>query len=392
MGVADQGCYSEKDTADTIWQVLLAINYIHCHGIVHRDVKLENFLYDAKGSNHLKLIDFGFSKVWDINTKMQACVGTLAYVAPEVLEKSYTSQCDLWSIGVLTYILLSGGMPFEGTKDEQIKAIQNGSVTFDPEYWSNVSEQAQHFVRGLLQVDPARRLSAQQALQHPFLAERNRRPTGPDIDKGTVDALLKFGRVSHFRRKCLMMLAWSLSNKEHAMIRQHFLKIDVDRAGTLSMAELKHVLVDKFKIPDQEASEVFRAIDGNQDDEISYSEFLAAMCCSRIQVHSELLAGAFARFDADGSGFITADDLRTVLGENAKASEIEGWLAEADHDQDGKVSYAEFVAYLRGDSASEEDQTAALRIIDKETERSSTQPSWTNRLWGSLFPKSHSKL
>ena len=87
--------FTEKDAARAIYQMLLAVNYIHSHDIVHRDIKLENFLYEAKDSDHLKLIDFGFSKIWHPNTTMAVSCGTLAYVAPEVLEKSYTSQCRL---------------------------------------------------------------------------------------------------------------------------------------------------------------------------------------------------------------------------------------------------------------------------------------------------------
>merc|ERR1719265_1112560 len=92
--------FSEYEASDALRQMLLALNYIHSHGIVHRDVKLENFIFDSKSSGHLKLIDFGFSKMWDQTSgeKMKQSLGTLAYAAPEVLNRSYTSQCDLWSL------------------------------------------------------------------------------------------------------------------------------------------------------------------------------------------------------------------------------------------------------------------------------------------------------
>jgi len=114
--------FSERDAADAVWQMLLALNYLHSHGIVHRDLKLENFLYDQKNSSHLKLIDFGFSKVVDPNAVMRSSCGTLSYAAPEVLNMKYTQKCDLWSMGVIAYILLSGTMPFEGSEEQKMKA------------------------------------------------------------------------------------------------------------------------------------------------------------------------------------------------------------------------------------------------------------------------------
>merc|ERR1719356_2399506 len=173
--------FSERDAADSCWQMLLALNYIHSHGIVHRDLKLENFLYDKKGSNHLKLIDFGFSKVWDPNVKMRVSCGTLSYVAPEVLKQSYTSKCDLWSLGVITFILLAGYMPFSGSEKSQTQNIQNGLYSWKAERWSKVSTEAIEFVKSLLKVSVDQRLSAQQALDHSWIKKRKQK-NSPAID------------------------------------------------------------------------------------------------------------------------------------------------------------------------------------------------------------------
>merc|ERR1740116_405459 len=104
--------------------MLLALNYLHSHNIAHRDIKLENFVYEDKDCKHLKLIDFGLSRIIDPSVRMHTLCGSLNYVAPEVLDQEYTRQCDLWSLGVITFILLAGYMPFSGEDDVLVEKIQ----------------------------------------------------------------------------------------------------------------------------------------------------------------------------------------------------------------------------------------------------------------------------
>merc|ERR1712048_298793 len=150
--VSERKVFSETDASHATWQMLLAVNYIHSKNVVHRDLKLENFLYESKNTDHLKLIDFGFSKIWEKNTKMELSCGTLSYVAPEVLKKSYTSQCDMWSLGVIVFILLVGYMPFSGDDEVQFAHIKAGRYKKKPERWNSISEVAKDFTFKLLLV------------------------------------------------------------------------------------------------------------------------------------------------------------------------------------------------------------------------------------------------
>jgi calcium-dependent protein kinase len=374
--VTERKRFTEKDAADAAWQMLLALNYIHQHGIVHRDIKLENFLYEKEDSDHLKLIDFGFSKIWAPNTKMALSCGTLAYVAPEVLGRNYTSKCDLWSLGVTIFIVLFGYMPFTGTEEAQVRKIKDGRFTKKKDVWSRVSSKAQDFVEKLLVVDPEKRLSAHQALEHPWIAERDKMEQAhfeASLNEDVANSLIQFGQISAFRRACMEMMAWSLSNDERAQIRDAFIAIDKDRSGTITIQEFKAVLEDKFHIHDDATLQSFAALDTNHADEIHYTEFLAAMVSSRIQLHDDLLKATFRRFDTDNQGFITVKNLREVLGESFEGEEVEKMIAEADSSHDGKIDYKEWIEYLRGGDAMDHHGHAAMKIIDKEHDKAKAE-------------------
>jgi calcium-dependent protein kinase len=328
---------------------------------VHRDLKLENFLYDQKNSSHLKLIDFGFSKVWEPNVKMHVSCGTLSYVAPEVLDKNYTAQCDLWSLGVIVFILLAGYMPFSGSEAVQTRNISEGKYKMKPERWKNVSEEGTGFVKALLQVDPKKRLTCQQALDHHWIVSRH--SYKGEVNSDIVDALRQFGHSTKFKRVCLEMMAWSLSNDERSKVRDYFVMMDKSQTGTITLQELREVLVNKFHIKDAEVSEIFHALDTNNDEEIHYSDFLAAMVSTRIAVHDDLLRQAFNKFDVDHSGYITVANLKEVLGEHHEGDDVEKLLAEADFTHDGRISYAEFVSYIKG-TPLDTHQEAAHKVID----------------------------
>jgi len=372
--VIERKRFGEKDAAEAMYQMLLAINYIHGHGIVHRDIKLENFLYEEKGSDHLKLIDFGFSKIWNPNTTMAMSCGTLAYVAPEVLNGSYTSQCDLWSLGVVAFILLFGYMPFSGAEEQQIKDIKAGKYSKKKAPWERVSTVGQKFVKDLLVVDPKQRLTAAKALEHEWLEKRQHHNV-THIDEAILQDMLNFRQASAFRKAAMSVMAWSLTNDERKMVRDAFLELDTSRSGTITLAEFRNALVEKFHISDAAVLEAFKALDTNHTDEIHYSEFLAAMVSSRIAIHDDLLKGAFKRFDTDNSGFISVENLREVLGDSFEGAEVEKLLQEADLKQDGKISYEEWIAYLKGGDSKDEHTSAAARVIDGHIKNQERRPT-----------------
>mmetsp|Transcript_61817 Transcript_61817/g.147483 ORF Transcript_61817/g.147483 Transcript_61817/m.147483 type:complete len:568 (-) Transcript_61817:147-1850(-) len=368
--VSERKKFTEKDAADAVWQMLLAINYIHSHHVVHRDLKLENFLYEKKNGDHLKLIDFGFSKIWDTNTKMALSCGTLAYVAPEVLDKKYTDQCDMWSLGVITFILLVGYMPFAGSEAHQVRCIKEAKYIVRKEAWKKVSDLAMDFVKKLLLVNPEARLTSAKAIEHPWVKHRDDNfKDHHHVDQDMVNAMVNFSHASQFRRACMSVMAWSLTNEERAKVRDAFLELDTKREGTVKMWEFKQVLEDQFHIDHDEVVAIFEKMNTSHDEEIHYTEFLSAMVSSRIQLHDDLLKATFRRFDTHNTGYITVADLKEVLGESFEGEDITSMLKEAHIDHDGKISLSDFMWYLKHPEADAGHHEVAHKVIDSLTSK-----------------------
>lgn len=174
---SSQGCFQERDAKHIICDLLSAVAYLHSLDIIHRDIKPENIMFVKKDSDKspIKLIDFGLSiRHRADQQKLTSTVGTAYYIAPQVLKGSYDRSCDLWSIGTIAYLMLCGRPAFDGkTDDEILTNVRKGKYNMDSARWQDVSDDAKDFVQNLLQVNPARRMTAAQALEHAWFAECN---------------------------------------------------------------------------------------------------------------------------------------------------------------------------------------------------------------------------
>lgn len=378
--LSNAGTYKEADAVEATRQMLLAVGYLHAHNIVHRDLKLENFLYESSDNKaSLKLIDFGFAKVWDPTTLMMASCGSIAYVSPDVLKGSgYTSKCDLWSLGVIVFMLLAGYPPFHGSEKDIRANIMNAKVDWSHKSrWKNVSSTAVDFVKALLLKEPAQRLDAKAALSHPWLAFTLEKQA-PILGKEALRSLRRYADASRVRRAVLQLLAQELAPDETKELRAMFLDLDRTGEGTIRLAELKEAIRGAREAasptawpmsptspmsplglasPKTPASllrssksdvidRLFHVIDSNSDEQIYYSDFLAATMDVRSQLRQEAVRAAFHRLDADSSGTISAEDLRKVIGETFEGVDVELLVREADFAGKGEVGYNDFVRVL----------------------------------------------
>eukprot|EP01054_Gregarina_sp_Poly1_P004674 Gregarina_sp_Poly_1__4673@NODE_2498_length_2057_cov_137_763317_g1587_i0_p1_GENE_NODE_2498_length_2057_cov_137_763317_g1587_i0NODE_2498_length_2057_cov_137_763317_g1587_i0_p1_ORF_typecomplete_len552_score90_59Pkinase/PF00069_25/1_9e70Pkinase_Tyr/PF07714_17/5_2e41EFhand_7/PF13499_6/1_6e10EFhand_7/PF13499_6/0_0022Kinaselike/PF14531_6/1_5e12EFhand_6/PF13405_6/0_0014EFhand_6/PF13405_6/1_5e02EFhand_6/PF13405_6/0_00021EFhand_11/PF08976_11/2_4e07EFhand_11/PF08976_11/0_83Kdo/PF06293_14/5_3e10EFhand_8/PF1 len=308
--------YHEADTARVTQQMLEAINYCHKHRICHRDLKLENWVYASEAEDApLKLIDFGFSRIFNPVIPMTAMHGTVYYVSPEVMDGCYREKCDIWSIGVIVYMLLSGTPPFNGSVDYQILVkIRNANYNFDGAVWSTISDCAKDFIRSLLVRDPNERPSAEEALKHKWL-QQSGEIENHEIDVGVLRAMRAFALGNAMKRAALGLVAFSFSNDEVQDLYKEFKKLDKDRTGAIRLDQLVKALTQHLNMSDKEAIKVFEKIDQTGNREVQYTEFLAATLHAKMLTDEVWMREAFDRLDVDHSGGISVEDLRMVLGD-----------------------------------------------------------------------------
>lgn len=168
----DTGCIPERQAAKIVKSLLEAVQYLHQNNIVHRDIKPENIMFESNQNESIKLVDFGLSKRMTADEEvMTKIVGTAYYMSPSVLRGKYNKACDIWAVGIIVYIMLSGYPPFNGLTEAEIqRSVLKGELIFDDNIWSKLSEESQDFVKLLLSRDETSSISsADQALRHPWI-------------------------------------------------------------------------------------------------------------------------------------------------------------------------------------------------------------------------------
>lgn len=272
-------------------QLFLAINYLHSEDIVHRDIKPENILIEDMDSMSIKLADFGFATC--LNEKdLKDVLGSPIYMPPEIIKREqYGKQVDVWSAGAVSYILLTGRPPFFGNdKEEVYKAILNQNLELKIPELFRCSKEAIDFLSKVLVKEPEKRMSAKQALEHPWLAEINETqdPNYNEIDlQHVTHNLMEFSKANQFQKMVLSILSSLKVQKEELdNLKLQFLKLDTNLDGSLTKDELKEGLskVQLFEILQSQSiedgsdlyQEILEQIDLDGDGKVDYNEFVQA--------------------------------------------------------------------------------------------------------------------
>jgi calcium-dependent protein kinase len=357
--IIDRGPFNENYTAYVMFQIFSAINYCHNMHIVHRDLKPENILIVDRDKNNyprVKICDFGTSKMFEKGAVQRKLVGSSYYIAPEVLKKHYDEKCDIWSCGVILYILLSGRPPFGGENDKEIMdRVSTGKYDLQSNPFNKVSKSCIDLIQKLLIMDPKKRINSQEALNHPWFKENKSKELFNQIkDEKILKKLLE--NLKAYRRDSIIQetaLAYLVHNfpqmKDVVNACKLFNQIDVNGDGKINKAELLKGLQLKIKSDtlEQDVEQIYGNIDMDNNGYIEYEEFVRAAVSKERFINENVLRFAFRYFDKDGSGEITFDEIEAIFKDSiTDKSKVHDSLKkivdEVDSNKDGIISFTEF--------------------------------------------------
>ena len=341
--------YTEKDAARIMKQILEAVNYLHYHGVCHRDLKPENILFSSMDEfSHLKLIDFGLSKVLKkTNDLINEEVGTLYYMAPEVILGNYNEKCDVWSCGVILYIMLSGNPPFYAKNEESLKRkICNMEYNFDFPSFSKISGDAKDLIKQIF-VDSDQRPTISDLLNSTWVKENAPNSTSEslNIDWGRI---MKYSKLNLVQKSVINFKAFHMTTTESKDFIEIFKLIDENSDGVLSLEEIKNGIKYckfNFKLNEDTITKLFNDMDIDKNGLVNYTEFVSALMDYEKNIRIEDLIECFRNYDSDNSGKINFKEFCQILRpQNEKEKkELKDLYDRFDDNGDGEIDIDEFI-------------------------------------------------
>ena len=360
--------FNETIAGHYMKQILTAVCYCHGMDIVHRDLKPENILIVKRSKNNchpIKIIDFGTAKIFNKEKSENLVIGSAYYIAPEVLQRNYTEKCDIWSCGVIMYILLTGRPPFYGnTDDEIIYRIKSGKYDLTKYPWGVISKEAKELIKTLLQPNPNLRLSAEQALKHPWFFSKKVKvldkvyKLSNERTKKLVDNIIKYRSDNILRCAVIAYLVHNNTqlNQAHDAIKL-FNQMDENGDGKITREELYNGLQHYMEGEDEEIKKdvelIFNNIDTDHNNFIEYEEFIRAAIDKEYFLSKNFIKFAFNYFDRDKSGGVSFDEVKKLFCQSEKnknnsiaVEQLKKSFEEIDVNNDGNLCFDEFVQMM----------------------------------------------
>ena len=343
--------FTEKQAALIMFQLLSVLVYCHDKRVTHRDLKPENILLLEAGEElSIKVADFGNSIIFNPDTRLTGCFGSAYYLAPEIFTDSYNEKCDIWSAGIILYIMLTGRPPYPGRSNEAIlNCARDSPLKITTLNTIGLSQNAVDLLKSLLRINMNLRSSAKDAIQHPWITN-NRQGNSKNIELA-LQNLRDFNCKSKLREAVHVYIASQISShKDLKFFKKCFQEIDKNGDGRITKDELFQEYSKRMSKEEAEkiSYEIVNRLDQDEDGNIDYTEFLASCIERQKQISLDNLEIAFNMFDIDRSGTITINEIKMILndGENQDDAIYQEILNEADSNGDGVIDLREFLSLM----------------------------------------------
>jgi len=369
--------FSEHKACELVKMMLSALRYMHDRGIVHRDIKLENFLcLNESPESPIKVIDFGFSQHFKPTEKLHKGVGSPYYVAPEVLEGSYDCKIDIWGIGVVAFMLLTGTPPFNGRDEYEIfNAIKYQGVDYNRHELSHYTPEALDFLSCCLERNVKLRPNASEALQHPWFTTLKSDEPNEHLSQLVLGRLQEFTTKNVFGKLCMEVVAHSLTPEQMEDLRKEFLVFDEDGTGSIKLENLKHVLKKDSQISDADVDKIFNDLDVEHTGQIHYHEFIAGALDLK-DVTEKNMELAFEKM-SHHRNVISKKDISSLLGMDAKSEDVDRMLADAGLSEADIIDFATFKRIMLGQQSAPK-LTSPYRVYAKHVAQHNFKTSDNN--------------
>ena len=321
----------EEDVKIITLKILHAINYCHSRGVVHRDLKPENIMFESPNNDmnyneydeeensenylNIKICDFGLSALKNSTDKLHTILGTPYYMAPEVLKGDYNEKCDIWSIGAITYYLITGTEPFKGNTSNQIfSRILYTEPDYSPSKFWNTSPFLLDFIKKCFSKDPLTRPTAMEALQHPWFETLFKKIHSPKfISENIFNSISMTKKFSQLKRLIMRYVVYTMGHTELNIYKKVFLAFDKENNGVITPEELKRLFAVYHKTLSETQIKNIMSVSDERNNYLTYNEFI--IVCLQVEdfLSPIKLLDAFLFFDVDNNNEIDNDDLYLAL-------------------------------------------------------------------------------
>lgn len=350
---------TEKHAARVMQQVLYAMNYMHKQQIAHRDMKPENLLLREKcttlANADVKVADFGFAHRVDVKKALplKSKCGSPIYVAPEVLSGKYDQRCDMWSCGVIAYIMLSGQPPFKGkTPKDILRQVCVGKYAFPEKFWREISKDCKDLIQNLIVKDVTTRFSAAQSLESQWVKLQAPESKEIHVSEHLIAEMESFQRENQMKKLARHVMAQQLDQSAIKELSDSFVALDADKDGHVTIEEFRRgVQQAGLKVP-PDLKAIFESVNTDHHGYVDYTDFIAATLDKRLQVQEQVCWAAFRAFDANKDGRISRAEFEKVLrdenvhGVKENASKLKQTMTEMGFTEES-IDFKKFMMLVR---------------------------------------------